>query len=121
MKRDKDAAKPGSPSDFSCPDCGGVLREVRDGKMLRFRCRVGHALSGQTLLAAQASKVEEALWTALRAIEEKAELARKLRDYAVSRNFTSAPGKFEREAQTLDAHAQIIRQLLEQTDGAETP
>jgi two-component system chemotaxis response regulator CheB len=32
----------GKPSGFSCPECGGVLWEIEDGDLLRFRCRVGH-------------------------------------------------------------------------------
>jgi two-component system chemotaxis response regulator CheB len=112
--------EPSPPFAFSCPECGGVLREVDDRKTLRFRCRVGHALTGQVLLSAQSDKVEEALWTALRVIEEKAVLARKLRDGAAALNFTSAPKKFDDEAQRLDAHAQVIRQLLKKAEDSET-
>src|SRR5438067_1207378 len=31
---------PGEPSPYSCPECGGVLWELKDGELLRFRCRV---------------------------------------------------------------------------------
>jgi two-component system chemotaxis response regulator CheB len=113
--------KPGTPSDFSCPDCGGVLRQIDDNKMLRFRCRVGHGLSGSTLLAAQSDNVEQALWSALRALEEKAEMARKLKDYSLSRNFKSAPKKFNEEARKLEANASVIRKLLKNTRGSEAP
>lgn len=34
--------RPGTPSGYSCPECRGVLRELHDGPVLRFRCRVGH-------------------------------------------------------------------------------
>jgi len=40
---------PGEPSPYSCPDCGGVLWELKDGELLRFRCRVGHAYTSETL------------------------------------------------------------------------
>jgi chemotaxis response regulator CheB len=52
-------------------NCGGVLRQIEDDKMLRFKCRVGHALSEHTLLAAQSDNIEKALWTALRALESR--------------------------------------------------
>jgi two-component system chemotaxis response regulator CheB len=113
--------KPGTASNFSCPDCGGVLRQIEDDKSLRFRCRVGHALSGQTLLAAQSDHVEQALWSALRALEEKAAMVRKLEDYSLARNFKSAPRKFAEEAKHLQTHANVIRKLLGKTASSEAP
>jgi two-component system chemotaxis response regulator CheB len=70
----------GRPSTFSCPDCGGVLWESEQGELLHFRCHVGHAFSEESLLAKQSDELEGALWTALRALEEKADLARRLAD-----------------------------------------
>src|SRR5207245_906078 len=46
-------ARPGQPSAFSCPDCGGVLWEIHDGDYVPFRCRVGHAFSPESMLASQ--------------------------------------------------------------------
>jgi two-component system, chemotaxis family, protein-glutamate methylesterase/glutaminase len=45
--------KPGTPSVFGCPDCGGALWELQDDQWLRFRCRVGHAYSAEGLLRSQ--------------------------------------------------------------------
>jgi two-component system chemotaxis response regulator CheB len=68
-------AKLGAASLFSCPECHGVLLEVTDGKPLRFRCRVGHAYSAESLIADQSSQLEASLWTTLRALEENCALA----------------------------------------------
>ncbi len=70
--------KVGDPSPFGCPECGGVLRELREGELVRYRCRVGHAYGADSLLAAQSDGVEDALWSALRALEESESLARRL-------------------------------------------
>ncbi|HYL95673.1 MAG TPA: hypothetical protein VET69_07710, partial [Terriglobales bacterium] len=56
--------KNGVPSVYSCPECNGTLWEIREGKLLRFRCRVGHAY-GESLLASKNEELESALWTAL--------------------------------------------------------
>src|SRR5262249_44731496 len=67
----------GEESPFSCPTCGGVLREAPDD-VLRFRCRVGHAFGADSLLQAQSETVDDALWMALRALQERAELSARL-------------------------------------------
>jgi two-component system chemotaxis response regulator CheB len=52
---------PGRISSYSCPDCGGVLRELHDGRFIRFRCRVGHAWTGDALLVKQRHVMDDAL------------------------------------------------------------
>ncbi|PRC45958.1 chemotaxis protein CheB, partial [Mycobacterium sp. ITM-2017-0098] len=65
----------GPPSGYSCPDCNGSLMEVQVGN---YRCRVGHAWTADALMAAQDDEVERALWVALRSLQEKVKLSRKL-------------------------------------------
>lgn len=59
---------------FNCPDCGGVLWQIDDGAMLRYRCHTGHAFTAAALLATQSEKIAETLWTALRMFEERQNL-----------------------------------------------
>ncbi|UXA20458.1 chemotaxis protein CheB [Mycobacterium sp. SMC-4] len=65
----------GPPSGFTCPDCNGSLHEVGDG---RFRCQVGHAWTGDSLLSACDDEVQRALWVAVRSLHEKSRLAHQL-------------------------------------------
>lgn len=66
------------PSVYACPDCHGVLWEVKEENLLRFRCRVGHSFTAETLNVALSKAMEDALWVSMRALEEKADLLRRM-------------------------------------------
>ncbi len=68
----------GAPSVFACPECHGVLWELRDGKMVHFRCRVGHSFGAESLSAELSIASESALWAAVRALEEKSAMQRRV-------------------------------------------
>jgi two-component system chemotaxis response regulator CheB len=103
---------PGEPSPYSCPECGGVLWELRDGEMFRFRCRVGHAYSSDTLTTEQALTVEHALWTALRALEEQAAMRRRMAERARRQGLSSSADRYQERAAELDRQAQQVRHLV---------
>lgn len=65
----------GPHSGFICPDCNGSLMAVGEAN---FRCRVGHAWSAEALLHARDDEVDNALWIALRSLQEKSKLSRRL-------------------------------------------
>ena len=111
--------KPGVPSSFSCPECGGVLWEI-DRELPRFRCRVGHAFTGQSLLAEQTGALETALWTALTALEETAALSTKLHRRALEHGHDASALRFSERARAAQEHARVIRQtLLSETEVVE--
>jgi len=103
---------PGEPSPYSCPECGGVLWEIRDGELIRFRCRVGHAYTSETLTTEQALTVEHALWSALRALEEHAAVRRRMADRATLNGNTMTAERYRRRARELDAQAEQVRNLV---------
>lgn len=107
-----DEERPGTPSAFACPECGGTLWELQDGELLRFRCRVGHAFSADSLLAAQSDALEEALWSALRALEENASLARRMAARMRGHNFDLSAANFEERAREAEQRAELIRRIL---------
>jgi two-component system, chemotaxis family, protein-glutamate methylesterase/glutaminase len=111
-----DGGPVGDPAPYSCPDCHGVLHAVPDVGVLRFRCRTGHAWSGESLVAQQDADVEEALWTALRVLEERAEMSRRLAEQARlgARDWSS--DHFERRAVEADRSADLLRSVLRRDD-----
>lgn len=102
----------GKLSAFTCPDCHGTLWELRDGELVRFRCHVGHAFSADSLEAEQSEALEGALWSALRALEEKMALARKMSQRARERNNRIAANSFEVKARIAEQHAGMLRNIL---------
>ncbi len=68
------------PAALTCPGCGGVMSQIREGFPLRFRCQVGHAYTAEALGSQQESRVDEAMRVALRIIEERAELVSRMAD-----------------------------------------
>jgi two-component system chemotaxis response regulator CheB len=103
---------PGKPSEFACPSCGGVLNEVHDGKVLRFRCRVGHAYGLASLTADQQDKVEAALWAALRALDDQVALNRRLAARARERGQKRTADLFAGYGETALEQADSIRAVL---------
>jgi two-component system chemotaxis response regulator CheB len=103
---------PGAPSAFSCPECGGVLWELRDGDLVRFRCRTGHAYSPESVLAGQADVLEEALWVALKTLEEHASLSRRLGHQARERGHQRIAARFDERVHDAEQRIALIRQVL---------
>jgi two-component system chemotaxis response regulator CheB len=115
LEHGKDPEEAGVPSDLTCPECGGSLRESRimEG-VIHFRCRTGHAYSPETLLVKQADVVDAAIWAAVRALHENAELARRM-DRRLQQTGMAAKlahERYERRAQEAERHAEVLRRLL---------
>jgi two-component system chemotaxis response regulator CheB len=107
-----DEREEGELSVYGCPDCGGALWEIDDGKTLRFRCRVGHSYTDESLLEGMTDGVERAMWAALRALEEQATQARQLARRMKARGHSSLTERFLGQAVESEERALIIRRAL---------
>lgn len=108
LEEDSPHEKHGKPSTFACPECHGVMWELEEGGLLRFRCRVGHAFTADSLTLAISDATEDALWAAMRALEEKAGLMRRV----APRSAKSLRKDFQEQAEILGKQAQEIRKML---------
>ncbi len=108
----EDEDRPGRPSGFSCPDCGGTLWELTEGELIRFRCRVGHAWSANGLVAEQTEGIETALWTALRALEERAALCTRVASRMEERGRNISAARFREQAAESKQQAALLRRVL---------
>lgn len=106
------------PSSEVCPACGGVLNGVESRPWQGYRCRVGHSYSLASLDAAKEIQVEQALFTALRTLEGRADTSNELADRAAGRGNRFVAASFRKRAQLDAERAATVRALLER-DGDE--
>jgi two-component system chemotaxis response regulator CheB len=102
----------GVPSGFACPDCHGVLWEVREGDLVRYRCRIGHAYLPQGLSVAQSEQLEESLWIALRTLKESSALSKRLAQRAHERKMPQMALAYEVRAHEASQRAAVIEDVL---------
>ena len=101
----------GPPIPFTCPECSGPLWQLEGGDTVRYRCRVGHSYSEDAMVIEQGSAVEAALWSALEALEERAEFLRRI----ASRHHERRPRLHDRFYGAADdalERAELIRRAL---------
>ena len=92
--------KLGELSPYNCPHCNGVLWEIEDGPITRYRCHTGHAYSMEALSASQEEALDKTLFDTLRAHKGRVSLLRKMAK-------TTAP---EQGRQILERRAKLVEE-----------
>src|SRR5436190_415746 len=109
-RSDPDLARDGDLTGLTCPECGGALWEhLSSDGYVRFKCHVGHAYSPESLETAQSDGLEMALWSALRTLQERGDLFRRL----ARRSGLSSRHRFENKANEVDHHSDLLRQSIQ--------
>jgi two-component system chemotaxis response regulator CheB len=106
----------GRRSVLACPDCGGVMWEIDEGELSRFRCHVGHAYTAEMMSLALDENLRRALARAERALEERAALARKLNKQALHAGHTLLAGTWAEKAREFEREMDIIRNSIRRMD-----
>ena len=96
------------PSAISCPDCSGVLSEMRGEQPLRYRCQIGHAMTAE-VMAARAEHVDQALRIALRVMEERVTLVTRMAEDARRTGRSSVAELYESRAEEYAGYATVLR------------
>lgn len=106
------AAPAGDLIPLTCPECGGSLWEQDDGRQIRYRCHVGHAFNGESLLEYLSDEVESALWTALRVLEEHAILQERMAERSQAVQLVASAAQFRSRAHDSRRQAEALRNVL---------
>lgn len=117
-------ARIGTPSTYTCPECHGTLWELRGVGQHRYRCHTGHAFTALHLNEQQGVAVEESLWSALRALQEKEKLLRQMADSALAAGHAHSALEYTEQAAGAQRSGEVLRQLLapgRQRDEAAAP
>jgi two-component system chemotaxis response regulator CheB len=102
----------GEPSGYGCPSCSGGLFQLPGKPGGRYRCRVGHAWSAESLLDEQTETMEAALWMALRGLEEKAALSSQMATSARKRGSDGAADRYDELGNEALRCSGLIRELI---------
>jgi len=105
----------GSQAPYNCPNCGGVLWEIRKSKMQRYRCHTGHSFTADALLVSQSERIEETLWISLRMFEERKNL---LNNMAKRGGGSKIAHSYAKRADETQVHIERIRAVLLGSDTA---
>lgn len=92
---------------YNCPNCGGVLWNMDNADVQRFRCHTGHSFTAAALLVSQNERIEETLWISLRMFEERKNLLNNM----VQRD-PSGQNSYAQRAKETQVHIERIRAML---------
>lgn len=100
----------GEPSNYACPECHGVLLQLKEGPLFRFRCHTGHAYSTESLLADITQKMDDALWNSIRAFEEGELFMRHMAQHLGHVESNQSAESFLKRADEAKRRANLMRQ-----------
>ena len=101
----------GTRSQITCPDCSGVLWEIKGARPARYRCHTGHAYTVRSLAHAQGARTDDALWQALRAVREREGLLRDMARACAAQDAEEA-ARLAAEADHASTHARELQRII---------
>jgi two-component system chemotaxis response regulator CheB len=102
----------GEHSDFTCPDCGGNLWEMKKDTVTRYRCHTGHAYTSLTLLERQGEELEESVWISVRMLEERRNLLLTMLQRSKNIPGEAIQSDYQRRANELKLHIERLKSFL---------
>jgi two-component system chemotaxis response regulator CheB len=101
----------GTPSNYACPECHGVLLQMKGEGLVRFRCHTGHAYSFESLMADVDEGIDDALWNAIRALEEATLLIQGMERQLTEAGHGRPNGALLKRAQETREYSDAVRKI----------
>lgn len=102
----------GEVTPFTCPECGGTLWRIDDFGAERYRCRVGHSFSRDGLLVGKQDALEAAIWAAIVALEEKADLCKRIAKRMEAAGRTTQVDRYRSTVETIEQQLDFLRHMI---------
>ena len=100
----------------TCPECGGVLVQIKEGGFTRYRCHTGHAYTGDTLLVSVTENVEETLWKTMRVLEEASMLLENTGQELEATGQSRLAAAYERKAREIEQRTRLIFEQVQDSE-----
>ena len=104
--------KVGDICEFACPDCGGNLWALKHDVLTRYRCHIGHAYTERDLVLKQSETASATLWVALRMMEERKHLLKKMEMDYKKKGYKSLSVNNAEKQITLGGHIEKLKEIL---------
>jgi two-component system, chemotaxis family, protein-glutamate methylesterase/glutaminase len=102
----------GSRTTYACPLCNGSIWQIGESDPLRFRCHVGHSFTAEYFWAEQSQNLENALWSAIRIMEEKVTFARQFAQRMDANHLPEVAERYRAHATKIDKELGVIRGVI---------
>jgi len=106
----------GHRSVLTCPDCNGVMWEINEGHVTRYRCHVGHAYMADLMSLALDESLRRALASAARALDERMALARKLHQQSHESGHKLLAATWARKVREAEEESRVLRESMRRAD-----
>jgi len=82
-------------------------------EVLSYRCRTGHAFSPHSILSMQEDNTETGFWAALRALEERRDLLRKVCERAARQGDARTSDRLSKQAEAVERDILAVQATIE--------
>ncbi|MFC7478661.1 chemotaxis protein CheB [Dankookia sp. GCM10030260] len=102
------------PTTLTCPTCGGAVGQSSVDSLPYFECHTGHRFAAPDMGEAQFVQMDQALEVALRVLNERTELCRRLAEAARGRGQVLSAGRWDAAVSEAEQRTRVMRRFLEQ-------
>ena len=102
--------KYGELTPYTCPECHGVLSQLKEGNLVRYRCHTGHAYSSDALITSITENIEDNLYKVIRGMEESILLLNHIGDHLAEANQPKLAALYFQKAKETEERSAVSAQ-----------